>query len=313
MRLIKNVISLIIMEMILNVGCVYASSGYHYEKQVMDKRVVHIVTLHPKDYKIELIKARDASIGRETVLSMAKRANAAIAINGGFFEIGNQRDGKATGTLVIKGYKYKVVDKQQSLVIISPDKFLIVRDYPRNYLTKSNTISMLSGIPLLVSENKVVPELAKKSSDFYLKPHARTAIGTKADGTIVIVVTEHQYLKDLTSISMGEVQSLIKEKGKQFAEQYNHRDAGNITMNELKEILKKEYTSRHRSQGLTILELAELMKNLGCEVALNLDGGGSSTLCVNKKVMNRVIGDADEGNGLEMTRGVSDAIVFIEK
>jgi exopolysaccharide biosynthesis protein len=32
------------------------------------------------------------------------------------------------------------------------------------------------------------------------------------------------------------------------------------------------------SQGLTLLELAELMRDLGADDAVNLDGGGSSTL-----------------------------------
>ena len=30
--------------------------------------------------------------------------------------------------------------------------------------------------------------------------------------------------------------------------------------------------------GLTMLELAEIMRELGCEVAMNLDGGGSTTM-----------------------------------
>ena len=34
------------------------------------------------------------------------------------------------------------------------------------------------------------------------------------------------------------------------------------------------------SEGMTTLELAELMKNLGCDDALNLDGGGSSIMVI---------------------------------
>ena len=36
------------------------------------------------------------------------------------------------------------------------------------------------------------------------------------------------------------------------------------------------------SEGVTLVELAELFVSLGCDRALNLDGGGSSTLVVNK-------------------------------
>ncbi|HJZ23857.1 MAG TPA: phosphodiester glycosidase family protein [Candidatus Babeliales bacterium] len=40
------------------------------------------------------------------------------------------------------------------------------------------------------------------------------------------------------------------------------------------------------SEGFTILELAQFMKTLGCVGALNLDGGGSSTMVVQDKVVN---------------------------
>ena len=36
------------------------------------------------------------------------------------------------------------------------------------------------------------------------------------------------------------------------------------------------------SEGVTLAELADFLISLGCDRALNLDGGGSSTLVVNK-------------------------------
>jgi len=41
------------------------------------------------------------------------------------------------------------------------------------------------------------------------------------------------------------------------------------------------------SRGVDLLELATLMRDLGCVEALNLDGGGSSTLVVNGRLVNR--------------------------
>ena len=41
------------------------------------------------------------------------------------------------------------------------------------------------------------------------------------------------------------------------------------------------------SEGLSIYELAQLMKSYGCETAYNLDGGGSSTMYFNGQVINR--------------------------
>lgn len=60
------------------------------------------------------------------------------------------------------------------------------------------------------------------------------------------------------------------------------------------------------SEGLSLLELAELMESFGCVTAYNLDGGGSSTMVFNGVVVNQ-----PTTNGNEITeRSVSD-IVYI--
>lgn len=62
------------------------------------------------------------------------------------------------------------------------------------------------------------------------------------------------------------------------------------------------------SVGLSLLELADLMKDLGCVTAYNLDGGGSSTMWFNGRVLNHptTFGDTIA------ERSISD-IVFIGK
>ncbi|RJF44039.1 phosphodiester glycosidase family protein [Actinomyces sp. 2119] len=44
---------------------------------------------------------------------------------------------------------------------------------------------------------------------------------------------------------------------------------------------------RGYSRGVTMTELAQIMVDLGCQAAYNLDGGGSSTLYLNGSVLNR--------------------------
>ena len=41
------------------------------------------------------------------------------------------------------------------------------------------------------------------------------------------------------------------------------------------------------SIGLTLYELATLMKQLGCINAMNLDGGGSTVMYINGKIVNK--------------------------
>jgi hypothetical protein len=47
-------------------------------------------------------------------------------------------------------------------------------------------------------------------------------------------------------------------------------------------------------EGLTMLELAEAMQGLGCEVAMNLDGGGSTTLVHHGHLLNRPYTEQDQ-------------------
>ncbi len=59
------------------------------------------------------------------------------------------------------------------------------------------------------------------------------------------------------------------------------------------------------SRGMTMLELAATMQGLGCQVAYNLDGGGSSAIYFNGDVVNRPQGTDNE-------RGTSD-ILYLGK
>jgi hypothetical protein len=63
--------------------------------------------------------------------------------------------------------------------------------------------------------------------------------------------------------------------------------------------------------GLTLRELAVLMAGLGCETALNLDGGGSTSLVSGGRLRNRPLGgfEAPEPGG----RAIPTALVFMPR
>jgi len=65
------------------------------------------------------------------------------------------------------------------------------------------------------------------------------------------------------------------------------------------------------SEGLTALELAHVMKQLGCTNALNLDGGGSTTMVIHNKVINSPSGL--EHSLIKKERPVSNVILLSEK
>ena len=61
-----------------------------------------------------------------------------------------------------------------------------------------------------------------------------------------------------------------------------------------------------KSVGMTIPELAMLMLELGCEEAMNLDGGGSTTMVIRNKVVNSISDATGE-------RAVSDALLVLPR
>jgi exopolysaccharide biosynthesis protein len=80
-----------------------SAAGHHYEYRKTNNHVVHILTLSPKAYDLQFVKAHNQVFGRETVESIARRSHADIAINAGFFEIGHGKDGMPSGTLIVDG------------------------------------------------------------------------------------------------------------------------------------------------------------------------------------------------------------------
>lgn len=65
------------------------------------------------------------------------------------------------------------------------------------------------------------------------------------------------------------------------------------------------------AKGFTILELAQFMKDIGCTGALNFDGGGSSTMVIQDKVVN--IPSGREYGLTRKERPVSNAIIISSK
>jgi hypothetical protein len=97
---------------------------------------------------------------------------------------------------------------------------------------------IVGGGPLLLWRGNRLEEPARESISevFFLARHPRTAVGVRADGTLLLVTVD----------------------GRRPAE----------------------------SVGMSLPELTDLMLELGCVSALNLDGGGSTTMVVDGQVVN---------------------------
>lgn len=377
-------------------------TGLSYKKEQKNNHVIHILTIDPKYFHLQLVKAHNQVFGRETINSIALRKNAIAAINAGFFEIGGSDDGRPSRSLIINGKIFELPTHKQDLLIINDNniqikqtvaeillklnKTMIIPDKVNNYsnageiilysdtwgttsltpytnkeiiitqdliiskisnhgdnpipkkgfilsfpigktlprikegdkidlhvkfmdqntqetITLGDAISIITGIPLLVLDGKSCDKW--DSSIFITKPHARTALGIRPDGKIIMIVAEHSYKQPLKELTIEEVQSILKEEEAPSIEV--------LTLQETIKILEKHFADINEIKGLTIPELAEYMIELGCSEAINLDGGGSSAMFLDGRIVNEVMGDKDEAKGKRVVRPVSDAIILVPK
>ncbi len=98
----------------------------------------------------------------------------------------------------------------------------------------------------------------------------------------------------------GEVQTVYNQYG--FAAQDRSPRTAVGQTGPLSYVLVVADGRQEQSRGVTHKQLAQFMGDLGCTVAFNLDGGGSSTLLFHGKVFNSVSGDGE--------REISDILYF---
>lgn len=168
--------------------------------------------------------------------------------------------------------------------------------------------SIVAGIPTLLEDGKLSTHLTSfLENGAFAQPHARSAIGFKENGSIVMVLAEHHYTQEFGKITLKEAQSVIQSKN------FSKEEYAALTLPVLVSTLQNEFSKQSGVVGLTLVELANVMLDLKCIQAINLDGGGSSTLFLNGEVVNAAFGDQDEALGQRTLRPVSNSLVVLKR
>jgi hypothetical protein len=106
-----------------------------------------------------------------------------------------------------------------------------------------------------------------------------------------------------------------REGGKNFAAVRHPRTAVGFSADSSKIFLVTVDGRQAASVGMTLDELAELMLSLGCAQALNLDGGGSTTMVVRGNVVNHpsdATGERPVGNALLLiSRAPTGSVAYL--
>ena len=166
----------------------------------------------------------------------ARKHNAFAAINGSFFDMQGHNpicylriDGKELGinTPQLSDSIHRKYYQYGSLKLTDGRPTIFVPDSGRMAERNIDGTDIMTAGPLLIHKGKLLPMRDDKT--FVTYRHNRTAIGIRADGTVLLMVVDGR-------------------------------------------------TSQ--SEGMSLQDLSRLLYYLGCNDALNMDGGGSTTMYV---------------------------------
>ena len=281
---------------------------------------------------------------RKTITTIAKNTNSIVAVNGTYFK---PQTGVPLGTLMIDGKMYTGPVYDRVAMGIFDNGFDMARlqfdsslegskssvkvdniNQPRMLAThviaysnewgKTSPTSPKYGFQIAIKDNKVVgasyyslsiPEggyvivgPAKLLRPLAFENKVKLRIGTSPDWNNVnhiisggpYLVKNSEVFVDMTAQKLGSV------GGK------NPRTAIGYTKDN--EMIMVAVDGREGSSvGMTLMQLANFMKSLGCVNAMNLDGGGSTVMYVNGQVVNRpqVRGGITLSNALVLSKKIN--------
>ena len=173
-----------------------------------------------------------------------------------------------------------------------------------NMLIRNNKVEKISANPIELQEGDFVLQgnkeiLSKLAKDEHIKIDIK--LQDELRGARHIIGAGPYLVKNSQVYLDTQTQRLQAISGKNPRSAIGYRNDGTL-------IIVTVDGREETSVGMTLRELAILMKNLGCEFAMNFDGGSSSAIYVNGRITNQAVNR--EGiavsNALTMTEIKSD-------
>jgi Phosphodiester glycosidase len=243
-----------------------------YTSKTVGNSLVHILTV--RSGVVKPVIASDL----QTVAQLAKSSGAIAAINGGFFDPKNQQ----TTSYVVMNQKMVADPKQNPQLTENPK----LKQYLRQIFDRSEFQRYDCG-------GKV---------SYGIQPHSKPA--PEGCQMVDAIGGGPQLLPDVQAQREGFTDPELGRDaiGTQVS---NARSAIGITKDN--GILLVMVAQQQPKSGMTLPELAALMKSLGAESAMNLDGGSSSAIVHGGKTMLGSVGE----DGKTGERAVKSAIVVV--
>ncbi len=248
-----------------------------YERRILKQSEAHILFVPSQS---EFVVTPVVSQNLETIEKIAQKNQAIATINGGFFDPNNQ---KTTSNIIIQG-KLVANPKENERLVNNPDlKFYLNQIFNR---TEFRRYACKTGL----AENSKANSTVRYDIAFHNDPLPPGCQLVDALGG------GPQLLPDLTLVQEGFVDA-AKSRDALGSTQLNARSAVGITRDGSIILVMISQKPKASLSGISLPALADFLKSLGAEKAMNLDGGSSSSLYYNGKTF---FGKVDlEGNSVK--------------
>ena len=314
----------------------------YYDGKPVRINIVEVNRKVAQDYTLSPQLASDTLQNRKTITTIARKTNSIAALNGTFFK---PQTGVPLGTLMINGKMYTGPIYDRVALGIFEDGYDIARVQMNATLKAGkekikvdniNQPRMLATYTLAYTSDwgKFAPPSPKygaqiQITDGYVTAATTSTLEIPENGYVIVAPSSV-----LTNVKIGDKAELDIRTNPEWKNVKHIISGGpylvknnevyvDMTAEKLGAIGGKNprsaigYTKEGdlilvavdgregSSVGMTLMQLANFMKSLNCENAINLDGGGSTVMYVNGKIVN----NPQQKGGIPL----SNAIVLSKK
>ena len=234
-----------------------------------------LINLKDANLKVDVVASDDSS-GRETVSSFAEDLGACLVVNGGYFRM-DLNPTKHVGLLAIDD---EILQNSTNSVTRNTQKYYIARGAVG--IDESGNVD----IAWVSTYNNSLFEWKEPLANTPQKPIMKPDISDANRWEFPDVLSAGPVL-----IQNGTIRVTSEEEvffGTSIPKIHPRTAVGYTKKGEL--LLVVVDGRQLQSRGVNLIELAEIMKSLGAVEALNLDGGGSSSMVVNGVLLNKPVG-----------------------
>ena len=295
----------------------------YYNGKPVKINVVEMNNKVASNYEVKPAIASVTLPNNRTVRNIAQRTNSIVAINGGFFKpqtgvplgtlmidkkiytgpiydrvaLGIFKDGYDVGRVQLDG---KIIGNNQEIKIDNINQPRMLSSYILAYTRdwgKYAPVSPQYGVQLQIVGNKITAASANPLSipeNGYVLVGPKSKLGKLfgADYVDVEIKTNPKWENVQHIISGGpyllkDNQIFIDMTAQKLQSIGGRNPRTAIGYTEDNNLVLVAVDGREGSSvGLTLVELAKLMKTLGCTNAINLDGGGSTVMYIKGQIVN---------------------------